>query len=199
MMIDTIKEATFLRAEDWKFRYQEKSIPASSNLDFLTYGTYELAPFAATSPICHPNEEALLFCMEGKVEICVSDATHLLTHYDVLYIPMNSPYAMKKVSDCGAKIVVCRAKAEKKHEVFHGSWEKFSKDESRIRHLDGKDVYLMFDVGEKAEHLIAGYTIYKPYTRAYPAHNQTIRRRFTYSPREKGPWRFTRTRRVRRL
>ena len=31
----------------------------------------------------------------------------------------------------------------------------------------------MFDVTEKADKLIAGYTIYEPNTRAWPAHNHT--------------------------
>ena len=31
----------------------------------------------------------------------------------------------------------------------------------------------MFDVGEKADKLVAGYTIYEPHTRAWPAHNHT--------------------------
>ncbi|MBN1864709.1 MAG: cupin domain-containing protein [Victivallales bacterium] len=172
-MSDEVKEATLMRSEDWRFRYHEKSIPASSNLDFLTYGTYEIAPLAATSPILHQNEEALLFCIDGKVEACVAGETRLMTHYDVLYVPLDTPYSMRNISDSNAKMVVCRAKAEKKHEVFHAAWETFSKDETRIRHLDGKDVFLMFDVSEKADRLIAGYTIYEPYTRAYPAHNHT--------------------------
>jgi len=96
-----------------------------------------------------------------------------LSDYDTLYIPLATPYIIENNSCEQALLVVCKARAENKHKPFHSSWKRFSSDESRIRHLKGKDVYLMFDVTEKADKLIAGYTIYQPYTRAWPAHNHT--------------------------
>ncbi|MFZ2655484.1 MAG: 5-deoxy-glucuronate isomerase [Victivallales bacterium] len=168
-----IKPPRFIGANDCGFRYCEKSTPLSGNLDFLTYGVYEIGAGVSSSPVCHSKEEALLFCLDGEVIVAAGGSSFRLSHYDVLYIPMGVSYDLSNVGHTDAKLIVCRAKAEKSHQLFHGSWEKFSKDETRIRHLDGKDVYLMFDVGEKADRLIAGYTIYKPYTRAYPAHNHT--------------------------
>ena len=168
-----VKPPRFLKANDSGFRYCEKSTPEYGNLDLLTYGVYEIGEGVSSSPVCHPKEEALLFCLSGEVRVDAEGSSFRLGYYDVLYIPMGMPYTLSNIGHGEAKLSVCRARAEKRHELFHASWEKFSKDESRIRHLDGKDVYLMFDVGEKADRLIAGYTIYKPYTRAYPAHNHT--------------------------
>ena len=65
------------------------------------------------------------------------------------------------------------APAATAHPVFHSRFAEFSQREDRIRHLAGKDVFLMFDVGEAADKLVAGYTFYQPYTRAWPPHNHT--------------------------
>jgi mannose-6-phosphate isomerase-like protein (cupin superfamily) len=71
------------------------------------------------------------------------------------------------------KLFVTRAPAENVHPPFHSEFAKFSRDESRIRHLKGKEVYLMFDVGEKADKLVAGYTFFEPHARSWPPHNHT--------------------------
>jgi mannose-6-phosphate isomerase-like protein (cupin superfamily) len=39
--------------------------------------------------------------------------------------------------------------------------------------LKGKNVYLVFDVGEKADKLVAGYTFFEPFARSWPPHNHT--------------------------
>jgi mannose-6-phosphate isomerase-like protein (cupin superfamily) len=177
MIAQSERGAARLKAEDAGFRYYEKSNPRSSCLDMLTYGTYEIAPDSGSSWLCHSKDEAIIFCMKGKVDIELesgkSPLNYTLSHYDTLYIPLDMPYRMKNVSDEEAELVICQASAENRHEPFYSSWDDFSKDEKRIRHLEGKEVYIMFDVGEKADKLIAGYTIYEPHTRAYPAHNHT--------------------------
>ena len=94
-----------------------------------------------------------------------------LAHYDVLYVPLATPYIIENNTIRESFLVVCRAPACNKYPPFYSSWEKFSRDEKRIRRLKGKDVYLMFDVTEKADKLVAGYTIYQPFTRAWPPHN----------------------------
>ena len=70
-------------------------------------------------------------------------------------------------------LAVCRAPAQTKHPVHHAAWEEVRSNDERIRHLEGKDVFLMFDVSEPADKLLTGYTIYEPYTRAWPPHNHT--------------------------
>jgi len=47
------------------------------------------------------------------------------------------------------------------------------RDERRIRRLKGKDVFLMFDVSEGADKLMAGYTFFQPFQRSWPPHNHT--------------------------
>ncbi len=177
MIVESKQIATRLKAKEAGFRYHEKSNPSTSALDMMTYGTYEIAPNSKSSSLCHVKNEAILFCIKGKVKIELESEAetfdYTLERYDTLYVPLSSLYSLENISDETAELVVCQASAENAHPPFYSSWEKFSKDEKRIRHLDGKEVYIMFDVGEEADKLIAGYTIYEPHTRAYPAHNHT--------------------------
>ena len=170
--MDKPKHANFLSADDGNFRYVEKSNPHSSNLQFLTYGVYELTGAAHSGNLAHPGEETLLFCWKGAVTVNLNGADYALEHYDVLYVPRNGSYRLAQKQG-ESKVIACRAPAEKAHPVFHAPWKKFCKDEKRIRHLKGKDVFLMFDVGEGAEKLIAGYTIFQPNQRSWPPHNHT--------------------------
>jgi mannose-6-phosphate isomerase-like protein (cupin superfamily) len=166
------RPAHFLSAQAGSFRYLEKSNPLSSNLQFLTYGVYQLDGDTRSGIIAHPGEEALLFCWKGGVLAVVEEKEFHLEHYDVLYIPRGAAYRLSQ-AEGESKVIVCRAEAEKAHTVFHAKWKEFSKNEKRIRHLKGKDVFLMFDVSEPAEKLIAGYTIFQPHQRSWPPHNHT--------------------------
>jgi len=170
--MDKPKPANFLSVDAASFRYVEKSNPHNSNLQFLTYGVYELTGAAQSGSLSHASEEALLFCWKGKAVAIVDGKEFVLEHYDTLYIPRGASYRLSQESG-ESKIMVCRATAEKAHPVFHSKWSEFSKDEKRIRHLKGKDVFLMFDVSEGADKLIAGYTIFQPHQRSYPPHNHT--------------------------
>ncbi len=164
--------AHLLGFDQRRFVYAEKSNPATSNLQWLTYGVYELSGAVSSGLLTHPREEALLFCWEGRVAVCLDGVEYLLEHYDVLYLPRGSEYRLLNSSG-NSRLIVCRAPAENRHAPFHSRWSKASQDESRIRHLKGKDVYLMFDVGECADKLIAGYTLFQPFQRSYPPHNHT--------------------------
>jgi len=166
------KPAHFLSSADGSFRYVEKTNPHSSNLDFLTYGVYELGGQAQSGFMAHPGEEALLFCWRGKCAASLAGNDYALDGYDVLYVPRGTEYRLSQSSG-ESKVIVCRAPAEKTHPIFHAKWKEFSKDERRIRHLKGKDVFLMFDVSEGADKLIAGYTIFQPHQRSWPPHNHT--------------------------
>jgi len=168
------KPADLLRAEAWRFEYRQKSNPANSNLDLLTYGVYRIAPNSVSDELYHRAEEALLFSMAKEpVLVDVEGQTYSLAYYDTLYVPVGTPYEIRNPTGDVQSIVVCRAPAETRHVPFHSVWEEIRVNEERIRHLDGKDVFLMFDVSERADRLMAGYTIYKPYTRAWPPHNHT--------------------------
>ena len=50
---------------------------------------------------------------------------------------------------------------------------RFLADETGRVLLEGKDVFLMFDVSEAADRLLAGYTIFEPHARSWPPHNHT--------------------------
>ena len=95
-----------------------------------------------------------------------------LSHYDVLYIPLQASYRLAQAEGQG-KVIVCRAAAQHVHPVYHAAWNDVSRNEKRIRHLKGKDVFLMFDVSESADKLMAGYTIFQPHQRSFPPHNHT--------------------------
>jgi len=167
-----IKPAQFLAGGKAEFRYYEKSNPHTSGLQFLTYGVYEIAPGAASGTLVHAEEEALLFCWKGEVTIHLNGSSFLLETYDALYVPRGAAYRLGQAKE-PSKVVVCRAPAAQAFPVFHAKWKQFSKDERRIRHLKGKDVFLMFDVTEPAEKLIAGFTLFQPHQRSWPPHNHT--------------------------
>jgi len=168
------RPANLLRADAWQFEYRQKSNPANSNLDLLTYGVYRIAPGVLSDELHHRGEEALLFCMATE-SLCVEieNQTIALGYYDTLYVPLDTPYRIRNTTSEIQSLVVCRAAAENRHPVVHSVWNEIRNNEERIRHLDGKDVFLMFDVTEGADKLMAGYTIYEPHTRAWPPHNHT--------------------------
>ena len=170
--MSSVKPANFLAAAARSFAYVEKSSPATTGLDFLTYGTYELDGPVGSGAITHAGEEALLFAIKGACSVELGGATHDMGRYDVLYVPMGATYRIRQAGG-QTRLVVCRAPAKTAHPVFFASWAKFSKDERRIRHLKGKDVFLMFDVSEGADKLMAGFTLFQPGQRSWPPHNHT--------------------------
>lgn len=174
-----VKPPHLLKAGAAQFEYRQRSNPRSTHLGMLSYGTFHAAPRAVSNEFYHRAEEAILFCLEGTCSIELDDGRGSeqvvrLKYYDTLYIPRQTAYRLvNESSDNPAMLAICRAPAEKRHPVHHSRWDEIRKDESRIRHLDKKDVFLMFDVSESADKLIAGYTIYEPYARAWPPHNHT--------------------------
>jgi mannose-6-phosphate isomerase-like protein (cupin superfamily) len=170
--MNPVKPANFLSADAARFRYTEKSNPHNSNLQFLSYGVYECSGKSASGELAHPREEALLFCWQGRISVRVNQQEYALQTYDVLYVPRGASYRMGQEGG-DTKVILCRAPADQAHPVFHAKWQEFSKDERRIRHLRGKDVFLMFDVSEPADKLMAGYTIFQPHQRSWPPHNHT--------------------------
>ncbi len=155
-------------------RVPAKIQSGNSNLDLLTYGVYRIAPGASSDELFHRSEEALLFSLvSAPVAVEVEGKKYSLSHYDTLYVPVGTPYYLHNPTSEIQTLVVCRAPAAKRHVVAHTRWDEVCQNEARIRHLEGKDVFLMFDVTEAADKLMAGYTIYQPFTRAWPPHNHT--------------------------
>jgi mannose-6-phosphate isomerase-like protein (cupin superfamily) len=169
----SVKPAVLLKSGQADAIYRERFTPATANLQFLSCGEYEIQPGGRTQEACYPTEEALLFTWRGKASVQMGGKSYSLATYDVLYVPKGSTYTVQNPGSEPAKLFVTRAPAENVHPPFHGEFAKFSKDESRIRHLNKKDVFLMFDVGEQADKLVAGYTFFQPYARSWPPHNHT--------------------------
>ena len=170
--MSSVQPPHFLAATARSFVYVEKSSPASTNLQFLTYGVYELEGAVASGALSHAGEESLLFNLKGRPAVELGGKAFELDHYDVLYVPRGMVYRIRQQGG-QSRIVVCRAPAAAEHPIFHASWAKFSRDENRIRHLKGKDVFLMFDVSEGADKLMAGFTLFQPGQRSWPPHNHT--------------------------
>lgn len=164
--------AHFLSAKARPFVYVERSNPRTSHLQLLTYGTYELNGPVTSGILSHAEEEALLFGLKGRVEAQLAGEIYELEQYDVLYVPRGVCYRLAQEAG-ESRIVICRAPAARSHPVFHARWTEFSKDERRIRRLKGKSVYLMFDVSEAADKLMAGFTLFEPHQRSWPPHNHT--------------------------
>jgi mannose-6-phosphate isomerase-like protein (cupin superfamily) len=111
--------------------------------------------------------------LRGYAEVVVEGRVYGLSHYDMLYIPIDTPFHVIQKGEEEGWIYLYRASGEEKYEVYHARFEECLKDEERIRHLHRKVVYKMFDVSEKANKLMVGYTFYEDRSRAWPPHNHT--------------------------
>lgn len=118
------KTASLVAAGTQSFRYVEKSNPHTPNLQFLTYGWYELTGSFRAGRLCHPGEGALSFCWHGSVTAHLGEADYELQRYDVLYIPRGATYQLSQGSG-EAEMIACRAPADNVHPVFHPSGRSF--------------------------------------------------------------------------
>lgn len=153
--------------------YRQRFVREQAGLQFLDVGEYFLAPGAAAQETALPRRELLLYQWKGQSVVEVEGHAYELAGYDTLYIPRGAAYSIKNPSAEASSLFATSAPAEHVHPVFHSRFAEVSRDEARIRHLQRKDVYLMFDVSEAADKLVAGYTFFQPYARSWPPHNHT--------------------------
>lgn len=172
---DTVKPGVLFKAPQpgEPGAYRERFTPAAANLNWLSCGEYELAPNANSELLSLPNDESLLFMWKGSAEVEVAGRSYALAPYDTLYIPRGAQFQISNPQSEIAKVIRCSATAENVHPVHHSKFTEYSKRDDRIRKLSGKDVFMMFDVPEAADKLIAGYTFFQPYQRSWPPHNHT--------------------------
>ncbi|HOV37337.1 MAG TPA: 5-deoxy-glucuronate isomerase [Spirochaetales bacterium] len=172
-MTNSIKQGRkFSLPEEGSFLFKEIFNHQNSNLEFLSLSALYLNQ--GQSPLfSFPEEELLLFMVEGEGIAQVEKKEYFLEFYDVLYVPVGMPFRLKASPGKKALLYAYRATASKPYPIHHASWKKISSDPKRIRKLQKKNVFLMFDVAEQANKLVAGYTIYEPQTRAWPPHNHT--------------------------
>jgi mannose-6-phosphate isomerase-like protein (cupin superfamily) len=170
---DSVKPGTIFKATMAKAAYRQHFTPASSQLNWLSCGEYELPSGISTGQLCLATEEALLFMWKGSVTACINGQEFELAAYDTLYIPRGAQFQISNSNAETARVIQCSATADNVHSVHHSKFAEYSQREDRIRHLAGKDVFMMFDVPEAADKLIAGYTFFQPYQRSWPPHNHT--------------------------
>ena len=154
------------------YAYEELFTPQSAGLEFLSCGLHSLRPEGRSPHWAHPREETLLFnAAEASVSIQVSGRKLEMAHYDSLYVPRGQEYFLSAKGE--ASLYEFRAPAENDHPSHLSKWQEISASEKRIRRMKGKDVYIMFDVSEKADRLVAGYTFFQAHQRGWPPHNHT--------------------------
>jgi len=170
---ETVKPGSLFKAFASKVTWRQHFIPASAGLNWLSCGEYELPEGSQSGVITLSTEEALLFMWRGSALVTVEGQDYQLEPYDTLYIPRGAAFVIKNSAADFASLIQCAATAENVHPVHYSSFAEYSRREDRIRHLQGKDVFMMFDVSEGADRLIAGYTFFQPYQRSWPPHNHT--------------------------
>ncbi|HEX5483517.1 MAG TPA: 5-deoxy-glucuronate isomerase [Terriglobia bacterium] len=168
-----VKPGTLFTADSGKAVYRERFTPETANLLYLSCGEFDLPPRTESRSWCFPGEESLLFMWQGRADILLGDRAFDLMPYDTLYVPRDASFRLLNRTSAPARLVHCSAPAKDAHPAFHSQFREFSRQESRIRHLKGKDVYMMFDVSESADKLVAGYTFFQPHQRSWPPHNHT--------------------------
>jgi len=144
----------------------------NSNLNWLSASDMKIFN-SQSAELASKNEETLLVNLRGDVSVTVEGKVYQVRHYDMLYIPIDTPFYVSHSGDEEAWLYLYRAKGDVKYETYHADWEACKKDEDRIRYLNRKVVYKMFDVSEQANKFMVGYTFYEDRTRAWPPHNHT--------------------------
>lgn len=170
---ETVKPGTLFKAVAAKATYRQHFTPATSQLNWLSCGEYELPAHTSSGNVCLANEETLLFMWKGTVTVRLNNNDYELASYDTLYIPKGAAFQISNLQSDIAKVMQCSATADNVHPIHHSKFAEYSQREDRIRHLAGKDVFMMFDVPEAADKLIAGYTFFQAHQRSWPPHNHT--------------------------
>ena len=168
-----VKPGMLFRGDGPMVGFRQRFVHSEANLQFLDCGEYELPAGSRSSPVAAPGRECLLFMWKGGIRVDIDGAPFELAPYDTLYVPLNSSFRLTNSSETPARVIQTSAPAERVHPVFHSRFAEFSRREDRIRRLKGKNVYMMFDVSEAADKLVAGYTFFEPYARSWPPHNHT--------------------------
>lgn len=168
-----IKPARMIRAAQPGVIFRQRFTPDEASLRFLSCGEFEVPAGAVSQYFSVPSRESLLFQWEGDCTVNLEDGAYRLETYDTLYVPSGAAFSIANQSPSPARLIQTSAPADRRHPAHHTRFAEISKREDRIRHLKGKDVYLMFDVAEPAEKLVAGYTFFEPYQRSWPPHNHT--------------------------
>jgi 4-deoxy-L-threo-5-hexosulose-uronate ketol-isomerase len=165
------KDGKRFHARDSRAVLREVFNQRDSNLEFLSLAELDIVDARSTN-FCHKREETLAFNLAGPATVRVEGQAFELEHYDILYISRGAEFVVEAGTE-PAHLYLYRALADKVHPVQHMKWKEGREDPARLRLLTRKKVYKMFDVGEKADRFMAGYTFYDDHSRAWPPHNHT--------------------------
>ena len=164
---------TVFRTASESVTYRQRFGTAEAKLKFLSCGEYHLPAGTESQAFLVPGCELLLYMWKGRAVAELNGKEYDLAPYDTLYVPLGNSFRLRNASAEPACLIQTAAPAVNIHPVFHSTFAEFSRREDRIRHLKGKDVYMMFDVSEPADKLVAGYTFFQPFQRSWPPHNHT--------------------------
>ena len=173
--MDKPKPANFLATEAGAFVTSKNPTRTVPICKFLTYGVYELSRRRSQRRRWRiPPKKRCFFAGKARPDRRHSNGADLRPGALRRSVRSARRRLSPRAKEGESKVIVCRAPADKAHPVFHARWKEFSKDENRIRHLKGKDVFLMFDVSE------GGGQTRSPATRSssrnqrsWPPHNHT--------------------------
>ncbi len=168
-----VKPAKLIRASHAGVTFRQRFTAEEANLQFLNCGEFDVPAGVRSQEFCLHDRESLLFQWEGSCDVELGSKSYRLENYDTLYVPRGAPFQIHNAESEPARLVQTSAPAATVHPAHHSRFAEISRREDRIRHLQGKDVYLMFDVAEPAEKLVAGYTFFRPHQRSWPPHNHT--------------------------
>lgn len=168
-----VKRGQLHRANAAGVVYRQRLIHAGAELEFLDCGEFHLPPGAASQVFGFPGRECLLYMWKGAGVVAMDGREYALANYDVLYVPLGASFSLENRGAEPAAVIVTSAPAANVHPAHHARFAEVASREDRIRRLKGKDVYMMFDVGEAADKLVAGYTFFQPWQRSWPPHNHT--------------------------
>lgn len=149
-----------------RFRHED------AGLEYLDCSELRLSAGGGLTETSLPGRESLLIQWKGTSSVDVEGLKFALSTYDMLYLPRGASHRVT-ADDVDAVLLQTSAPAANVHPVFHARFADLSKREERIRRLKGKNVYLIFDVTEAADRLVAGYTFFEPFARSWPPHNHT--------------------------
>lgn len=168
-----VQPGMLLRASGPTVTYRQRFVHSGAGLQFLDCGEWDLPPRTASRMERVPGRESLLFLWRGSATVELGGSQFALSSHDTLYVPLDAEFRIRNDSYEAARLFQTSAPAGNVHPVFHSQFSDFRQRPERIRRLKGKIVYLMFDVGEAADRLVAGYTFFEPHARSWPPHNHT--------------------------
>lgn len=163
-----VKPGALFRASAATATYRQRFTPATAQLSWLSCGQHELPPGSCSGNFCLASEESLLFMWQGAATVRVDEHGYDLAPYDTLYVPRGRRFQILNPHADGAQLMQCSAPADHVHPAHHSRFAEYAQREERIRHLAGKEVFMMFDVSEAADRLIAGYTFFDAHQRSWP-------------------------------